>query len=406
VDDETIQSAENLLLTFTKVRNEVGKGNDVFNQATRTVVDMSVALGQDTKTSALQLGKALNDPIKGVGALQRVGVSFTKAQKEQIKALVDSGKTMEAQKIILRELQTEFGGSAEAAGKTFPGAMAKLKTSVGNVAEAFGSGLLPPLTKVANTLSQKLADPKVQKRIDEIGTAIGEKLGSAITKISDWVATHGDDLKQVWQSFSGAIVTASTASKVLVGGLKELSKIVPSDKLIAALAIIYGASKVKKVGSVLTGGGGGGAGGAAAKGVKSTLIGQAVAVTAGFGLAKAADEDAKNRAKFNTLTAAQKREALSKLGEKNAREFFGVSKDEFSKIMGGSSTVGASTRKGTVSKVATPATSTPSGQTVVVQHQTVVDGRVVEQSVTKKQQTKARRNPPQKRGIMTPRLGW
>jgi hypothetical protein len=46
IDDEEIQSNENMLLTFTNVRNEVGKGNDIFDQATKTVTDMSVALGQ------------------------------------------------------------------------------------------------------------------------------------------------------------------------------------------------------------------------------------------------------------------------------------------------------------------------------------------------------------------------
>jgi hypothetical protein len=65
------------------------------------MTDMSVALGQDMSSSAIQLGKALNDPIKGVSALQRVGVSFTASQKEQIKTLVQSGRTMDAQKLIL-----------------------------------------------------------------------------------------------------------------------------------------------------------------------------------------------------------------------------------------------------------------------------------------------------------------
>jgi hypothetical protein len=83
IDDETIQSGENMLLTFTNIRNEVGKGNDVFNQSTSILADMSTALGTDMSKSAIQLGKALNDPIKGISALRRVGVSFTDAQKEQ-----------------------------------------------------------------------------------------------------------------------------------------------------------------------------------------------------------------------------------------------------------------------------------------------------------------------------------
>jgi hypothetical protein len=148
IDDEAIQSGENLLLTFTQIQNKVGKGNDVFNQATRTMLDMSVALGQDTKTSALQLGKALNNPIKGITALQRVGVSFTDAQKAQIKRMQESGDTMGAQKVILAELTKEFGGSAEAAGKTLPGQISVLKESFANLAGELLTTLVPALTAV------------------------------------------------------------------------------------------------------------------------------------------------------------------------------------------------------------------------------------------------------------------
>src|SRR5205807_572248 len=94
IDDEAIQSGENLLLTFGNIRNEAGKGNDVFSQTSGLMVDMSVAMGQDMKSSAIQLGKALNDPTKGVTALQRVGVAFTDQQKKQIKTLQDSGNTL------------------------------------------------------------------------------------------------------------------------------------------------------------------------------------------------------------------------------------------------------------------------------------------------------------------------
>jgi hypothetical protein len=92
VDDEAIQSASNLLLTFTKVRNEVGKGNDVFDQATQAAVDMAAVLGGDASSQAKLLGKALNDPIKGLSALSRAGVSFTAEQKEQIKTLRRGGR--------------------------------------------------------------------------------------------------------------------------------------------------------------------------------------------------------------------------------------------------------------------------------------------------------------------------
>ena len=149
IDDEAVASAENMLLTFTNIRNEVGKGNDIFDQATEAVTDVATAMNggaipsaEDLTTASIQLGKALNDPIKGVAALGRVGIQFTEQQKEQIKTLVESGQTLEAQKIILAELEKQFGGSAAAAGDTFAGMLAKVKVSAGNLQEAIGQQLV------------------------------------------------------------------------------------------------------------------------------------------------------------------------------------------------------------------------------------------------------------------------
>src|SRR5262245_45485266 len=109
-EDETIRSGENLHLTFRNIRNEVGARNDIFNQATVAITDMSVAMGQDMKSSAIQLGKALNDPITGMTALRRVGVQFTEEQTKQIEQFVKHNNLLGAQKVILEELSAEFGG--------------------------------------------------------------------------------------------------------------------------------------------------------------------------------------------------------------------------------------------------------------------------------------------------------
>ena len=134
VSDDALNAASALMLTFTKV------GKQVFPDAMKVVNDMSVALGQDLKSSSIQVGKALNDPIKGVTALQRVGVSFTESQKAQIKTLVETGRALDAQKLILQELQTEFGGAAAAARDTFGGAVEALNIAVGDLFEQIGGG--------------------------------------------------------------------------------------------------------------------------------------------------------------------------------------------------------------------------------------------------------------------------
>lgn len=177
-DDEAIQSGENMLLTFTKI------GKDVFPQATETMLDMSAALGQDLKSSSIQLGKALNDPISGLTALQRVGVKFTEDQKNQIQVLVESGHTMEAQKVILAELNKEFGGSAAAVASPF----VIMKTALENVSEALGSKLIPFLRVGAMgvvSLASSFAD--FIEKIDVRG---------AVTNVQIWWAKLSGDTEK------------------------------------------------------------------------------------------------------------------------------------------------------------------------------------------------------------------
>jgi hypothetical protein len=144
IDDEAIQSGSNLLLTFKNVRNEAGLGNDVFNRATQSAVDLSKAGFGSISSASKGLGKALNDPVKGISALNKAGVTFTQSQKDQIKALVKSGDVLGAQKIILGEVEHQVGGVAKAS--TTAGE--KLKVAWDNGKESLGTKLLPALDTV------------------------------------------------------------------------------------------------------------------------------------------------------------------------------------------------------------------------------------------------------------------
>ncbi len=217
ISAEAIASGENLLLTFTNIRNEVGAGNDIFNQATQLMVDMSVAMDQDMSTSAVQLGKALQDPIRGLTSLQRVGVTFTEQQKEQIKAMVEAGNVMGAQKIILAELTQEFGGSAKALGSTFAGQLAIAKDAIGDVGEAIMANLLPFIrqatTAVAGFVSKfDELSPQTQK-IAGIGAGILAALGPVLVVVGTLVrslATIGPVIAAI-ASPVGLVVAAIAA---------------------------------------------------------------------------------------------------------------------------------------------------------------------------------------------------
>lgn len=219
VQQSVIQANANMLLTFTGVRNEVGKGNDIFNQATKTVLDMSVALKEDGKNAAIQLGKALNDPIKGVTALARVGVTFTAQQKLQIKAMVDSGHSMAAQKLILGELNREFGGSAAAQETTTD----KLKNVWVNFREELGTKLMPVINTVAGRIGKFLTG------VMSGSSSVGKALHNVFKDVSDFFSgfTKGtDELGSAQSSFAqyGAVVyqTLNTLYHVLKPLVTEL----------------------------------------------------------------------------------------------------------------------------------------------------------------------------------------
>jgi phage-related protein len=159
---ESIQEGANLLLTFKNIRNEAGAGNDIFDQTTTAMVDMARAMGTDASSGAMQLGKALNDPVAGIAALSRVGITFSEDQKTLIKSLVESGQTMEAQKIILGELNSQFGGSGAAYAQTYAGKIDLLGHAWGTFGETLFTGVMPALGTAAVFLT----------RVTEVATGV------------------------------------------------------------------------------------------------------------------------------------------------------------------------------------------------------------------------------------------
>ncbi len=132
-DEDILQNATAQLLTFTNI---AGKE---FARTQKVVTDLATkSFKGDLKSASIQLGKALNDPIANLSALSRAGIQFSVEQKAIIKSLVETNKLAEAQTIILDELETQFGGAAEAAAKAGLGPFQQLQNSLMDVSEEFG----------------------------------------------------------------------------------------------------------------------------------------------------------------------------------------------------------------------------------------------------------------------------
>lgn len=217
IDDETIQSGANLLLTFKNIRNETGKGNDVFNQATAAVADLSIQFGSVDGASKM-LGKALNDPLKGLSALSRAGVTFTAQQKDQVKTLVESGNVLGAQKIILKEIQDQVGGAAEAAAAP----MDRLKVIAGNLGERIGGYLLPYVEMAAEWLGDNL--PKALDAAEREGRKWLPTLKAIGSFIADDVVPALKDMAKFLKENKDIIIP-------LVGGIAAAVVVFKSIKL-------------------------------------------------------------------------------------------------------------------------------------------------------------------------------
>ncbi|MGH9251137.1 MAG: hypothetical protein ACRD0W_16675, partial [Acidimicrobiales bacterium] len=220
IDDELIQSGANVLLTFTKVRNEVGKGNDIFDRATTSALDMSVALGTDMQSSVVMLGKALNDPIRGITSMTRAGVQFTDQQKEQIRTLVESGDLLGAQQIILKELETQFGGSAEAQAT----ASDKLKVAFGNIAEQIGTVLLPHVEAFSNWMLEKgvpLIRDQVIPALEDFARWVGDELAPDLAEMG---RTLRDDVAPALKTLTEELTKVPTEAQLALASLGLLAR--------------------------------------------------------------------------------------------------------------------------------------------------------------------------------------
>ena len=181
---ESIGKTEQLLQTFRDIKNE--GPNKIFDQATVAAADMAAKMGGDASGMAIKLGRALNDPVKGVMALTRVGVQFTQGQKDSIKAMVAHGDTVGAQKIILGELTKEFGGAAKAAGETLPGQLARGKVAFGELSKTVMEGVLPSLTSAMGGVNDFITGTQASFRkggISQVFTDISAKIMAALPGI-------------------------------------------------------------------------------------------------------------------------------------------------------------------------------------------------------------------------------
>lgn len=261
--DVILQQVTAQLLTFGNIAGAQ------FDRAQQAAIDMATRLGGEPQAAAIQLGKALNDPVKGIAALTKAGVQFSAAQKAQIAEMMRLGDVAGAQGIILGEVEKQFGGAAKAAADSSPWRQAQV--AMGQAGDAIGQQLLPmigPVTEAITSLLQAFngLSPETQKTVVQfaavaaaVGPVIGT-LGSLVQMTAPVTAIMGALLKG--KDVAGALKMIGPALLSVgkaIGGLMMSNPILLG--IAAAAAAVYLAWKnwdkikeiIAKVGAAISG---------------------------------------------------------------------------------------------------------------------------------------------------------
>jgi hypothetical protein len=230
VDDEVIKATQAKLLTFRNLTKTAGELGGSFDRATKAAIDMAAAGFGSAESNATQLGKALQDPIKGITALNRAGITFTEDQKELIKTLAESGRILEAQEMILGEIESQVGGTAAATVT----ATERMNIAFGEVQESVGTVLLPLLEKFTEWFVSVLPDiqrfframlnafdnPRVKEAFGSLNKSLGG-LGMSIGKLFN--ITSGSEAQ-------GFVIFFEVIARLLAGIVQTVDLMVQSFK--------------------------------------------------------------------------------------------------------------------------------------------------------------------------------
>ena len=203
VDQNAIKLTQAKLLTFRELAKTAGIVGGAFDRATAAAVDMASAGFGDATSNATQLGKALNDPIKGITALTRSGITFTAEEKKLIATLVQSGQTLQAQEMILKAIEMQVGGTAVATANSSD----KMKVAFSLVSEQIGTALLPAFDRIVAFTIEKII-PAIEVFINALTGK--QSLGSSFTGAQEKAFVFGNVVRAV-------IETVVNYQKYIVG---------------------------------------------------------------------------------------------------------------------------------------------------------------------------------------------
>ncbi|WP_134677013.1 phage tail length tape measure family protein [Ectopseudomonas khazarica] len=245
LSDEQVQAAQTRLLSYTDIVGEQ------FPKAMQIVIDQQERLGISAEASAETVGRALQSPVEAMTTLGRQGFKLEEGQKRLLRQLVATGKTAEAQAVIMDMMTEAYGGAAAAAKlNTAAGLWKTITDQIGDFAGRVGDSgafdyiqtklrqMADGLDAMANDgrldrLAQHLSDTftrgaeAVSRYVEKLATvdfeSLADKAAGMASKIGpaiDQTVSAGQyataALTTVWNVFSGTVTAAAAALTLAV----------------------------------------------------------------------------------------------------------------------------------------------------------------------------------------------
>lgn len=189
-----VEKMQTVLLGFKNI------SGDTFKSASDAILDMSSVMGMDLTSAVQTVGKALDDPVKGLDSLRRQGFAFTDEQKEELAQLVKNGEQMKAQQIILNELATTYGGAAQEGQSAF----AQFQHSMDDVYETIGNKLMPIVNSFMSLLAKlgeniaKFLNSSEFNKFATILAGVLSKVKDALSNIITYISNVFTEIKEIF----------------------------------------------------------------------------------------------------------------------------------------------------------------------------------------------------------------
>lgn len=234
---EEVMESQQILLSFRRVSGET------FTRATELAADLATVVQTDLKSAMTQLGKALEDPVLGMTAMSRSGVSFTQTQKDLVKELIATGRQAEAQKLILDELASQYGGVARKEAEGLAGAQDTLaqafQESRQAIFDATGGGeffasIYDKASEALNEFTAQLESGELAEKIramaqpfvdvgkdiehffDMANAMFGEEVNSWVATVREGAGFIGNAIMDLPKNFADFVRLATIEILVLV----------------------------------------------------------------------------------------------------------------------------------------------------------------------------------------------